>query len=176
MTRLWRFAMAIIAPMAAPAFADDPNPVTKVPKGDPAMVAAFGKAAATFDHFLAVWRSPPPGGKGFSVKIGLVDAQAAPGYTLVAPGSGPRIGVEWFWTNELREEEGGYSARLSNDPEVVHNVRRGLRVRFTRADVGDWMYWRDGKIVGNATACPALAHASESERNEMREKYGIDCP
>ena len=37
------------------------------------------------------------------------------------------------------------------------------------------MYLQDGKIVGNATACPALAHASAEERRQMKEQYGLDC-
>jgi uncharacterized protein YegJ (DUF2314 family) len=155
------------------AFASDPNPVAKVPKGDPAMSAAFAKAAATLDAFLAKWRNPPPGAERFSLKIGLVDTPDAPGYAVVRPGA-PGA-VEWFWTNNLSLDGAGFSATLANDPDMLHNVSFGQVVRFTRQDIGDWMYWQDGKIVGNATACPALAHATAEERREMKEKYGLDC-
>ena len=61
------------------ALASDPNPVPKVPTGDPAMEAAFAHAAAGLDGFFAQWRHPGPGARGFSVKIGLTDAAGAPG-------------------------------------------------------------------------------------------------
>ena len=67
------------------------------------------------------------------------------------------------------------TARIGNEPETLRNVRYGQVVAFTRADVGDWMYRRNGKMIGNSTACAALAHASTEERREMKVKYGVDC-
>src|ERR1700722_1849524 len=146
-----------------PVFANDPNPVPKVPKGDPAMTAAFARAAAGLDEFFAKWRNPPVGAERFSVKIGLTDTPGAPGF------------VEWFWTNHLRAEATGFSAQLSNEAESLHNVSFGQTIHFARQDIGDWMYFQNGKIVGNATACPALAHASAEERRQMKEEYGLAC-
>ncbi|MGD0639348.1 MAG: DUF2314 domain-containing protein [Roseiarcus sp.] len=164
--------LSALAPSGV-AFAGDPNPVPLVPKGDPAMNAAFAHAAATLDDFLAKWRHPPPGAEQFSVKIGLQDTPSAPGYTVVRPGAPGAI--EWFWTDNLRVDGTGFSAQLSNDPERVRNVSFGQTVRFTREDIGDWMYWQNGKIVGNATACPALAHATAEDRRQMKEQYGLVC-
>jgi uncharacterized protein YegJ (DUF2314 family) len=160
-----------------PAFANDPNPVPKVPKGDSAMTAAFARAAAGLDGFFAKWRNPPAGAERFSVKIGLMDTPGAPGYALVRPDrdSGASGFVEWFWTNHLRAEETGFSAQLSNEPEDLRNVAFGQTIHFARQDIGDWMYFQNGKIVGNATACPALAHASADERRQMKEQYGLAC-
>lgn len=157
------------------AIAGDPNPVPMVPKGDPAMSAAFARAAAGLDGFLAKWRDPPPGSERFAVKIGLTDAPGAPGYVIVRP-DGPATGqVEWFWASDLHAEGAGFSAQLSNDAENLRNVSFGQTIHFMREDIGDWMYFQNGKIVGNATACPALAHASAEERREMREQYGLAC-
>ncbi len=165
--------LAWAALCAGLAFAGDPNPVPKVPKGDPAMAAAFAHAAASLDGFFAAWRDPPPGAERFSVKIGLIDTPEAPGYAVVRPGAPGAI--EWFWTNHLSVDGAGFSARLGNDPDMLRNVAYGQTIHFARGDIGDWMYWQDGKIVGNATACPALAHASAAERRQMKEQYGIDC-
>lgn len=168
-------AAVSLAAMGGSAFALDPNPVPKVPKGDPAMSAAFARAAATLDGFFVKWRNPPPGAEGFSVKIGLMDSAAAPGYAIVKPDSPVAEPVEWFWTNDLRQEGDGFVARIGNDAELLRNVSGGETVHFKRQDIGDWMYFQEGKIVGNATACPALAHASADERGQMKEQYGIDC-
>jgi len=167
----------LLASCQGPALANDPNPVPKVPKGDPAMTTAFARAAAGLDGFLAKWRNPPAGAERFSVKIGLMDTPGAPGYAIVPPdGDGSTAGfVEWFWTNHLRAEGTGFSAQISNEAEDLRNVAFGQTIHFTRQDIGDWMYFQNGKIVGNATACPALAHASATERRQMKEQYGLAC-
>jgi uncharacterized protein YegJ (DUF2314 family) len=74
-----------------------------------------------------------------------------------------------------RTDGAGFSGRLGNDPDELRNVAFGQAIHFTREDIGDWMYRQDGKIIGNATACPALAHASAEERRMMKEKYGLAC-
>src|ERR1700753_312097 len=140
--------------LPAAAFAQDPNPMPMVPKSDPAMLAAFAHAAASLDGFLAVYRNPPPGAQRFAVKIGLIDTTKSPGYALVRPGASPPGQVEWFWTYGLTIEKDGFAAPLGNDPDELRNVKRGQVIRFAREHIGDWMYFQDGKIVGNATACP----------------------
>lgn len=175
---LARLRIAIVAGLAATcgaAFALDANPVPRVPKADPAMSAALAHAAATLNEFLAKWRNPPAGAEGFSVKIGLMDIATAPGYAIVSPDSGVSDPVEWFWTDSLRQDGEGFVAEIGNKADMLRNVSGGETVHFTRQDIGDWMYLQNGKIVGNATACPALAHASAEERREMKEQYGIDC-
>ena len=122
-------------------------------------------------------RNPPKGAQHFSVKIGLADAASAPGYIIVKPDADVVAGrVEWFWMNHVRAEAAGFSGQIANDADYIHNVAMGQTIHFTRADIGDWMYLQDGKIVGNATACPALAHASAEERRQMKEQYGLNCP
>jgi uncharacterized protein YegJ (DUF2314 family) len=160
------------------AFALDPNPVPSVPKADPAMSAAFARAAAGLDGFFAKLSDPPRGAERFSVKIGLMDAPGRLGYTIVRPDSAPDMDdgvIEWFWVNALRTEGTGFSGKIANDPEYLHNVSAGQMIHFARQDIGDWMYFQNGKIIGNATACPALAHASAAEQRLMAEKYGFDC-
>jgi uncharacterized protein YegJ (DUF2314 family) len=168
-------AFVVASAQWATALAEDPNPVPKVPKRDAAMSAAFAKAAAGLDDFLANWRHPPRGADRFVVKIGLMDVAGAPGYAVVKPDAPVVQIVEWFWAGDLKEEGTGFSGRLSNKPESLYNVAYGQTIHFTRQDIGDWMYQLNGKIVGNATACPALAHASVQERRAMKEQYGIDC-
>ena len=139
------------------------------------MTAAFQRAAATFDIFLDVWRRPPADASGFAVKLGLVDAKDGRGFGVVRPDSEPKALVEWFWCGDIAGDGERFTARIGNEPETLRNVRYGQVVAFTRADVGDWMYWRNGKMIGNSTACAALAHASTEERREMKVKYGVDC-
>ncbi len=77
--------------------------------------------------------------------------------------------------HNLRVDGAGFAAEIGNDSETLRNVSFGDTIHFTRLDIGDWMYFQNGKIIGNATACPALAHASVDERRQMKEQYGIAC-
>jgi uncharacterized protein YegJ (DUF2314 family) len=155
------------------AFAD-PN-ISYVPKSDPAMSAAFAQAAASLDGFLKAWRNPPPGAKAFALKIGLTDSASPPGYIIVPPNGDAPSAVEWFWVVDLHVDGDAFSGAINNDPEELRNVSSGQMIHFARKDVGDWMYMQDGKIVGDATACPALAHSSEADRRQMEEQFGLKC-
>jgi uncharacterized protein YegJ (DUF2314 family) len=155
------------------AFAE--GPTYKVEAFDPDMVQAFAKARAGLDHFLAIWRNRPAGAEGFSVKIGLRDTPGDPGYAIVQPLADPPGPVEWFWTRNLRTEGDGFVAEINNDAEDLHNISAGQTIHFVRADIGDWMYQQNGKIIGNATACPALAHATPEVRRQMKEQFGLGC-
>lgn len=156
------------------AWGRDPNPVPTLPKDDAAMQAAFAKARAGFDGFLALLAHPPRGAANFAVKIGLVDAPGG-GCSIVRPGQDYVGRAEFFWVSNLSRSNDGFSGQISNDPESVHCARLGDPLRFVREDVADWTYVQDGKIKGNATACPALAHASEQERRRMALDYGLLC-
>ena len=138
------------------------------------MSAAFARAAATLDGFLAQIARSAGGAEGFSVKIGLIDTPGAPGYAVVRPGAPGAI--EWFWAGQsARRRRCLFRASLANDAERVHGVSLGQTIRFTREDFGDWMYLAGRQNRRNATACPALAHATAEQRRQMKEQYGLDC-
>ena len=168
-------ALLVCLGLGVAALAQTKNPAPLVPTGDPAMAAAFERARLGLDGFLAKLRQPPAGSEGFSIKVGLVDAPGG-AVGVVHPGASDRGFVEYFWIGDLSETASGFEGRIANKPENIRNAVAGARLAFSRADVADWMYFQDGKIVGNATACPALAHASAQEREYMRQQYGLVCP
>ena len=116
------------------------------------MSGACQRASVAFDDFLAAWRSPPVGASGFAVKLGLVDVADGRGFAVVRPDVEMTALVEWFWCGDLAGDGERFTARVGAEPEALRNVRYGQIIAFTRADVGDWMYWRNGKIVGSAAA------------------------
>ena len=138
-----------------------------VPAGDDAMEAAFAKARATLDGFLTLLDKPPPNTSVYTVKLRIVD-----------PASGE---VEFFWVNDLKREDDGFSGRIDNAPRAVTNVREGQRVRFTRAEIYDWMYADSNftnaqrSIVGNFTLCALLVREKPEEADEMKRKFGAVC-
>jgi hypothetical protein len=88
---------------------------------------------------------------------------------MVAPatGRGKRVWVGVGETSRDRRRRSRraipFPARASNGPFPNETVRGGL------------IFFQDAKIVGNALACPALAHASAEERRQMKEQYGLAC-
>ncbi|CCJ08686.1 YegJ family protein [Methylocystis sp. SC2] len=167
-------ACFVLLPFAV-ARAGNSIPVPSVPEEDGAMRLAFARARAGLDGFLAKLAKPPQGSKLFAVKIGLADSPSGKAVVIVRPDQKSPKRVEFFWVHDVQPVANGFNGRIDNDPETIHGARAGQPIHFVKDDIADWMYVQDGKIKGNATACPALAHATPTERKKMAEEYGIIC-
>lgn len=141
--------------------------IVSVPSGDAAMEAAFAKARATLDGFLTVLAAPPPNTDVYAVKIRIDD-----------PTNGE---VEYFWVGDLKRDGNRFSGRIDNTPRSVTNVRQNQVVRFTRAEIYDWMYvdsnFTNGKrrMMGNFTLCALLTLETPEEAAEMKREMGLVC-
>jgi uncharacterized protein YegJ (DUF2314 family) len=133
--------------------------VVMVPTDDPAMTAAFAKARGALDGFLAKLANPPPRTEGCAIKIPI----------------GDRGEVEYFWLIDLTQNGDNLSGVVNNRPEAVHNLAKGQKIAFHRGDVADWMYFDDGKMIGDFTACAMLSHETGEVRETFRREYGLDC-
>ena len=52
--------------------------------------------------------------------------------------------------------DGGYSGRFANAPRDLPGRKAGEVALFKEADISDWMFMRNGKIVGGETIRPLL--------------------
>ncbi|UCI29590.1 YegJ family protein [Mesorhizobium sp. B4-1-4] len=127
--------------------------------GDPEMTAATARALARLDGFLALAEAPPSGTDRFKLKVQVRDGNV----------------TEHFWVIPFRRTESGFVGILANQPEQVHNVVLGQNIEFTRDDISDWGYTRDGRQVGSFTVCVMFKKMSKEEADYMRGKYGFDC-
>ena len=141
--------------------------IVSVPTGDAAMEAAFAKARATLDGFLALLDKPPPNTDVYTVKLRIVD-----------PGN---KAVEFFWVGDLDRTGDVFSGRIDNTPRSVTNVREGQVVRFTRAEIYDWMYVdynfinAKRRMVGNFTLCALLTREKPEEADAVKRETGLVC-
>ena len=126
---------------------------------DADMAAAIAKARSSLDDFLALSDAPPPGTDKYKLKVMVVDGNA----------------TEHFWVIPFRRTANGFVGILANEPEFVHNVVIGQNIEFTRDDISDWGYTRNGRQVGSFTVCVMLKKMTKEEADYMRTQYGFDC-
>lgn len=120
------------------------------------MDQAIAESRATFDEFVARARNPQPGDEAFSVKVKLTDSN----------------GTEHIWLNELQLDQTPMLGKITLDAEVLQHVRAGMKVKFTREEVTDWMYMANGKMQGNRTLRVMLKTMPPEKAEEMKAKVG----
>ena len=163
------FALSFL--LANMSLATDFSGSIQVPKRDRAMKQAMDLAQGGLEGFLDIQDMKPLGTGFYSVKIGIKDA----GDSFRITSAPDEDDVEFFWLGTLKKTPTGFSGEIQEIPEIAKNVAMGQRVEFKRSDIVDWFYFEKGKMKGNFTACPALAHATDDEREVFNKEYGTRC-
>jgi uncharacterized protein YegJ (DUF2314 family) len=141
---------------AGPAMAENPSDrVITFDAEDPEMNAAIQKARDRLPLFWQVFRDRPPGTSDFSLKVAIADDN----------------GVEHFWAGDIQLSEGVISAVIANDPVVVKSVVFGQRIEVPEPDISDWMFVRNGKIVGGETLRVMLGRMTPEERAQYQVEF-----
>jgi len=170
-----RGSLLAAATLLAPFCVCAETPTVQIKRNDPSIVAAYSRARAGLDGFLAALDRPPSGATNFVVKIGLADTADGKGLTIIRGAQDTPLKPEFFWVGSIRRKGGGFEGKVANTPEIVRNVSSGQSLYFAKDDISDWMYRQGGKIVGNATACPLVARLPPQERKAVRDETGLDC-
>jgi uncharacterized protein YegJ (DUF2314 family) len=113
----------------------------KIPNRDPEMDAAKAKARATLGQFWEKLERPGPGEEGFALKVGLPYGANS---------------TEHIWTKDVERRDGKITAVINNRPRDVKTVRLGQRIDIREDQISDWMFMRNGKMVGSYTLRPML--------------------
>lgn len=107
---------------------------------DPEMVAAMAKARGSLPQFWKVFEKRERGEAKFGLKVKITDKK----------------GTEFFWASDIKRQDGKVMGTIDNDPNIVTTVKLGDRIEIPEADISDWLYMREGKMVGNETLKPLL--------------------
>jgi len=126
--------------------------VIDVAEDDAEMNAAIAKARETLPQFWQVFAKHERGENDFALKVKITD----------------KNGTEHFWANELEKQNGKIRGTISNDPNTVKTVKLGSRIEIPEADISDWMYMREEKMIGNYTVKPLLKHMPQDEANQLK--------
>jgi uncharacterized protein YegJ (DUF2314 family) len=118
------------------------------------MNAAIEKARASIDGFWQKFAEHGPNEDVFLIKLKLTDG----------------TNIEHFWCGNIEGNAQDATCAIDNDPQTVKNVTIGQRVPVEPEIISDWMYFRDGKIVGGRTIRVLLNYLPPEEANELRAR------
>jgi uncharacterized protein YegJ (DUF2314 family) len=147
-------ALALTVAQFAPAAAD---PVIAVPSEDAEMNAAIVKARASLPEFFKTFDNPGPGENGFSLKV------------RIPYGTG--TSAEHFWLTDIERKGDKFAGTINGEPENAKQVQSGQRYEFGEQEISDWLFMRNGKMVGNETMRPLLERMPADEAERYRALY-----
>jgi uncharacterized protein YegJ (DUF2314 family) len=127
--------------------------VISVSGEDAEMNAAIAKGRETLPEFWKVFKDKPHGESDFALKVKISDSH----------------GVEYFWVVDIERSGGKIRGTINNDPETVKSVKLGDKMEVPEADISDWIYMRDGKMVGNYTVRPLLKRMAPEEAAAIKK-------
>lgn len=126
--------------------------VISVNDDDAEMTIAISKARETLPHFWQVFDKRSRSESGFALKIKISDKK----------------GVEHFWVIDLVRQAGKTMGTINNDPDTVGIVKLGDRIEIPEPDITDWLYMREGKMVGNFTLKPLFKQMPPEEVKKFK--------
>lgn len=156
---LFVLALSLVVAGTASGQKRDENEILMFGAENKEMVAAIREARSSLDTFLQLARNPSPEVTGLKLKVMVKDPN----------------GTEHFWVAPFKPTATGFEGILANEPRIVKSVKHGQLLSFTRADISDWGYVKNGRQVGSFTVCVMLKQAPKEQADYYRKNYGFDC-
>jgi uncharacterized protein YegJ (DUF2314 family) len=131
------------------------DPTFAVSKDNELVNAAMNDARNSIDKLITEMEK---GQEGFmaSIKVKVTDKDQ----------------VEYMWLSNLKYENGTFSGKIDNDPEIVKNVSYGDQWQTPKNEVCDWIYQKDGKLFGNYTFKASIKNLSKERQSDLLKDYG----
>ena len=135
--------------------AEDP-PIVRVTSADADMNAAIARARDTLATFWASYDAPKPSETGHGLKVRFA----------VGPDR-----FEHIWMSDVEKlPDGNFSGRCANQPSDLPGKNEGDQVDFKQADITDWLFIRNEKVVGGETIKLLLKSMPKEEADAMRAR------
>lgn len=126
----------------------------EVKDNDKAMDRAVDHAQKSLGFFIAALQKKRAGDERFEVKKGFVDGDK----------------VEQLWVDHLSWDGHEFRGRINNKPIDVKNVHLGQTVTIAPRDVTDWMFVKEGKLMGGYTTRVIYSRLSPSEKAQFDQE------
>jgi uncharacterized protein YegJ (DUF2314 family) len=120
------------------------------------MNAAIAKARASLPTFWASYEGQQPSETGHSLKVH---------FAL------PDNNFEHIWIVDVKKlTDNRYSGRFANTPDGLVDKCLGDVTEFNEADISDWLFVRNGKIVGGETIRVLLKDLPKEDADAFRAR------
>lgn len=119
---------------------------------DADMNAAIVKANKTYPEFLRLFSAGDSSLSRFSVKMFFEYGE----------------GREHMWVTELYLENGKLFGLLDSDPMYIDSLERGDTLLVSENAVSDWLYVKNGKMVGGYTLKVTYNNLDSAEKKELK--------
>jgi uncharacterized protein YegJ (DUF2314 family) len=126
----------------------------QVSDDDKQMDRAVENAQKSLGFFMAALRAKKDGDTVFEIKKGFVDGDK----------------VEHLWIREVTYDGKNFHGKIDNRPLEVSNVHLGQHVTLAPQDVTDWMFLKDGKLIGGYTTRVLYARLSPEDKAEFDKR------
>ncbi len=142
-----------------PLVAHGADKIVPVADGDPEINAAILRSRQTLDTFLKLRMASPGDAGGFTVKVLFSE-------------SGHR---EHMWVAPFRATAAGFEGILKSQPRFISGLRYGQQVQFSRDQITDWGYNKNGTLFGYRTVCVFLARDPGQREQARRDGLVYEC-
>jgi uncharacterized protein YegJ (DUF2314 family) len=121
---------------------------SSVSDDDKQMDRAVENAQRTLGFFMAALHATHTGDTLFEIKKGFIDGDK----------------VEHLWMKRVTYDGKNFHGEIDNRPRDVNNVHLGQRVTVAPEAVSDWMFLKDGKLIGGYTTRVLYARLSPEDK------------
>jgi uncharacterized protein YegJ (DUF2314 family) len=115
---------------------------------------ATEQAQRSLGFFMAALKAKKSGDSGFEIKKAFVDGDK----------------VEHLWISDVTYDGTNFRGKINNQPIDVKNVRLGQAATVAPKDVTDWMFVKDGKLIGGYTTRVFYARLSPEQRAQFDQQ------
>lgn len=123
---------------------------------DAQMNAAITRARASLPRFWQMLANPDRSVSKLLLKV------------AIPVGDG---GHEHIWLVDIRRKGSRITGVIDNEPVRATHLRKGETYVFEEGDISDWMFWRNGKIVGSETLRVMMTRMSPEDAKAWRERF-----
>jgi len=130
--------------------------IIHVDESDGEILRIAENARNTLHIFFRYLNMAETGEDNFSVKYAFpVDANA-------------KVSAEQIWIGNITFRNGRYYGTIASTPIYLTSIRRGDSVNFNVDLITDWMFTRNGRIIGGHSIRYLLGQIPEDERSDSQ--------
>jgi uncharacterized protein YegJ (DUF2314 family) len=122
---------------------------------DPELARIAEQAQETLAEFFTCLQRPRKGERDFMVKVPFTAEE------------GNGIYREYIWLRDIYFRDGLFYGTVANRPFYIDSLAIGSLASFDTDDIADWMYFRDGTIVGGRSVKYLIELTAEIDRSAL---------